>query len=581
MPDSNATASIHGSDRAVEAPATGDLARSDQSDTAASLTARRLGEDMVATGDAAAAITDVPAPSLPDPMAGTGHEIELKLLVDPDQLAGFNSAPVVTAHARNKGARKHLTSVYYDTPRRTLWKNGFTLRVRRSGSRFVQTVKAQHTDDPLKRGEWEASVASLAPDPALAAALLPEELRADLEAHRLEAVFTTDIHRHARLLDLPSATVEIAFDSGAIKADEHSEIVSEIELELKSGNPATIYEIALRLAEHGPIRPSIRSKSARGFDLVAGAAPGAEKPRKPRLDPAVSLDEAFAIILQSSLHHLLQAMPAAVDGRNPEGVHQLRVALRRLRAALHLMQPVGSSSTLDGLAADARWLAQNLSAARDLDVFLAETLPEIACACPTVAGFDALRELAERRRDLAYRKLRLALAERRSTSFVLGLGGWIATRGWRNDVSPDDLRRLAEPAIDFAGHVLSERHQKAIKRGRGFKKLPAERRHRLRLALKKLRYSIDFLLPLYGASKPAKKYARTLAGLQEHLGRYNDMAVTAGVIDTLGTTSTDAAIAAAAIAGWQAHAMAGVEGPLREAWREFTKAPTPWSPEEA
>ncbi|BAM90768.1 conserved hypothetical protein [Bradyrhizobium oligotrophicum S58] len=580
MPDSDATAAIRGSDRGVGVLDKARSANSDQTGAADTL-AQQLPEQTATQGDAAAPGTDVAAPSLPDPAAGTGHEIELKLIVAPDQLAGFNNAPIVAAHARNKGSRKHLTSVYYDTPKRTLWKNGFTLRVRQSGSRFVQTIKSQHTDDPLKRGEWEASVASLAPDAALAAALLPEELRATLADATLEMVFTTDVHRHARLLDLPGATIEIAFDSGVVKAGEHSEVVSEIELELKSGNPAAIYEIALRLAEHGPIKPSIRSKSARGFDLAAGAAPGAEKPRKPRLDPAVSLDESFAIVLRGSLQHLLQAMPAAEDGRDPEGVHQLRVALRRLRAALHLMQPLGASATLDGLEADARWLAQNLSAARDLDVFLTDTLPEIAEACTTVTGFDALRALAERQRDLAYRKLRIALADRRCASFVLGLGEWIEARGWRNDVSPDDLRRLAAPAIDFAGDVLSERHQKVLKRGRRFKKLPAERRHRLRLALKKLRYSIDFLLPLYGASKPAKKYARTLAGLQEQLGHYNDMAVTAGVIDSLGTTSTDAAVAAAAISGWHAHAMAGVEGPLREAWRAFAKAPTPWEAEDA
>lgn len=533
-----------------------------------------------AAADAGAAPLDPARPALPDP-AISGEEIELKLLVVPEQLADFNNAPIVVAHARNKGTRKHLTSVYYDTPRRQLWKNGFTLRVRQSGSRFVQTVKSQQSDDPLKRGEWEASVTSLAPDTALAAALLPEELRAAVTDSPLEPVFTADVHRHARLLDLPNATLEVAFDSGVIKAGEHSETVSEIELELKSGTPATIYEAALRLAEHGPVRPSIRSKSARGFDLAASVAPGAEKPQKLHLDPAVSLDEAFAVILRGSFHHLLQALPAAEDGRDPEGVHQMRVALRRLRAALHLMRPLGVSATLESLETDARWLAQNLSTARDLDVFLTETLPEIAEACPTVAGFDTLQSLAERQRALAYRKLRIAVADRRCAAFVLGLGALIATRGWRNDVSPDELGRLAGPALDFAGHVLAERHQTVLKRGRRFKKLPAERRHRVRLALKKLRYSIDFLLPLYGASKPARKYARTLADLQEQLGYYNDMAVTAGVIADLGTTSTDAAIAAAAITGWHAHAMAGVEQPLREAWRAFAKAPTPWGSEEA
>ncbi|MGJ4942918.1 CHAD domain-containing protein [Bradyrhizobium sp. HKCCYLS1011] len=585
MPDSDATTSVRGSAHAVPGPDhaaprhNGAMPDQDLSATAKQPAAASEAEAApVATGDAPS--TPSPATTsdvvLPNP-ATPGSEIELKLLVDPDQLADFNDAAVITAHARNKGTRKHLKSVYYDTPERTLWRNGLSLRVRQSGARFVQTVKAQRSNDPLRRGEWEASVPSLAPDLALATPLIPEELRGELQAAALETVFIAQVHRHTRLIELPSGTVEIAFDHGALTASERSAPVSEIELELKSGSPAAIYEIALRLSEHGRLRPSIRSKSARGYDLAADRPPGAEKPRKLHLDPAVSLDETFASILRGCFHHLLQAMPSAEDGRNPEGVHQLRVSLRRLRAALHLMQPVGTNGKLTSLLTDARWLAQSLSAARDWDVFLTATLPAIAEGCPTIAGFDTLRELAEKQRNLGYRKLRHALADRRCATFILGLGEWIETRGWRADVTPETLGQLAEPAIGFAGHILSERHQKVLKRGRHFKALPAEERHRVRLALKKLRYSVDFLLPFYAERKSTKKYSEKLADLQEELGHYNDMAVTAGLLSGLDLTSTDGAIAAAAIAGWQAHAMLGVEAPLRQAWRNFAKSATPWS----
>jgi CHAD domain-containing protein len=339
-----------------------------------------------------------------------------------------------------------------------------------------------------------------------------------------------------------------------------------------------IYEIARRLAEHGPLRPSIHAKSARGFDLAADRAPAAEKPRKLSLDPAVSLDESFAVVLCGCFTHLLQAIPAAEDGRDVEGVHQLRVALRRLRAALQLMHTVGAWSRLESLRADARWLAQNLSAARDWDVFQTETLPVVAKACPSLGGFAALGEIAERHRTTAYRRIRAALSDRRATSFLLGLGEWVETRGWRSDVSPETLGQLARPAMDFAAAVLQARHAKVQKRGRHFKSLTSEQRHRLRLALKKLRYSVDFLLPLYGERKPVKKYARRLARLQQQLGCYNDMATTTRLLEGLGTDSTDGAIAAAAITGWQAHAMNGVEAPLRKAWRGFVETTPPWAP---
>src|ERR1700744_363666 len=237
-------------------------------------------------GDSAAAITVTPDTAAPQPQGpaaseiapvqeppqgeaavvgapvAPASEIELKLLVDADRLTSFNNAPVIASNARNKGTRKHLKSVYYDTPKRTLWRNGLTLRVRHSGTRYTQKVKAELEDDPFRRGEWEAHVASMTPDLALAMPFIPEKLRADVGAQGLEAVFSTDIKRHQRVVDLPSGTIEVAFDNGVLKAGDRSMPVSEIELELKGGSVGAVHELALRLAEHGQVRPSIRSKSA-------------------------------------------------------------------------------------------------------------------------------------------------------------------------------------------------------------------------------------------------------------------------------------------------------------------------------
>src|SRR6202000_741923 len=66
---------------------------------------------------------------------------------------------------------------YYDTPKRTLWRNGLSLRVRHSGARYTQTVKAEIEDDPFRRGEWEAHVPSMAADVTLAMPFIPAQLR--------------------------------------------------------------------------------------------------------------------------------------------------------------------------------------------------------------------------------------------------------------------------------------------------------------------------------------------------------------------------------------------------------------------
>ncbi|TYL84875.1 CYTH and CHAD domain-containing protein [Bradyrhizobium cytisi] len=559
-------------------PAIGKAPGSVLPDNASSHTESLHTESLLAglSGDEARAKT--PA-SEPPPSRDAGPpttEIELKLIVAPDRLAGFNDAPIIATNMRNKGTRKHLKAVYYDTPKRALRRDGFSFRVRQSGARFTQTVKAEFGNDPLRRGEWEAAVPSMAPDIALVMPLVSDKLRADLERHPVEAVFSSDVHRHQRLVDLPSGTIEVAFDQGYLTSGDRSLPVSEIELELKSGSPSAIWELALRLAEHGSVKPSIRTKSARGFDLAADTPPRAPKPPKLRLDPSTSLDEAFSEILRSCLLHLLQSLPAAEDGRDPEGMHQLRVALRRLRSALDLMRSVVSLNKLDLLRAEAKWLAGSLSGARDWDVFRQDTLRTVADGCPSVAGFDMLGELADERRAACYDKARLALADRRCQYFVIRLGAWIEARGWRIEVAPEGLAQLAEPAINFARNILSAQHAKVLKRGRRFKSLPMEERHRVRLAAKKLRYIADFLLPLCGQRKSARRFARRLADLQQELGVYNDMATTTSLLADVDATSTGG-MAAAAIAGWQAHAMVGIEARLLKAWSEFTGAKVPWS----
>lgn len=512
---------------------------------------------------------------------GRGSEIELKLLVAHDDLAAFRDAPVIADNTRNRGARRHLRSVYYDTANRRLRKAGLSLRVRQSGSRFTQTVKTGPTSDALRRGEWEASVPTGSPDLELALPFLPEKLRSRLSPEDLEPVFATDIHRLSRLVRLPSGSVEVSFDHGVLRAGDRTLPVDEIELELKDGTAQTLYDLALRLMEHGPVRPSVRAKSDRGFDLADDNSPEAPKPDRPVLDPEAPVDEAFAAILRNALLHLLRSLPAAEDGRNPEGVHQARVALRRLRSAFGLMRSVAGSAALDAFAAEAKRLADSLGGARDCDIFVEDILSSIAAALPELDGFAGLRRLAEARRSDGYAAARAAIADQRTSRFILELGAWIEERGWRSEISPDALGVLGDPAIGFAGRTLAELYLKVLKRGRHFNGMTPEERHRLRIAVKKLRYATDFLLPLYGSRKPAKRFAAELAHLQEELGRYNDMATTRTIVSGFAGDPAGRSPAAGAVIGWQAQALAAAEPGLRSAWKAFRKARPPWPAAEA
>jgi CHAD domain-containing protein len=118
-----------------------------------------------------------------------------------------------------------------------------------------------------------------------------------------------------------------------------------------------------------------------------------------------------------------------------------------------------------------------------------------------------------------------------------------------------------------------------LERGRHFDSLAPDARHELRLAVKKLRYVSDFLLPLCAGGKRARRYAKALSALQEGLGRYNDVAVTAALLDRLAVPETPAAghEACGAIRGWQARDLADMEAGLRTLWGAFRAAGRPWS----
>jgi len=535
---------------------------------------RAPAESQISTAeDSAEASADAPPALAPIP---AGVEIELKLVTDREHLADLQRAPVIEAYARNRGVHRHLLAIYYDTPGRRLHKAGFVLRVRRSGSRFTQTVKTEGSGDGLRRGEWETPVPDMSPDLRLALPLLPEKLARKVAADTLVPVFSTDVHRLVRRVLLPSGEVEVAFDHGLLTAGARTAPLCEIELELKGGAPQTLHELGLRLLEYGALRPSLITKAARGFALADDPAPVVPKPALIPLDPDAPLDEALAVILQGALHHLLRALPVAEDGRNPEGIHQARVALRRLRSMFGLMRPVAGSPVIAGFGAEAKRLAASLGTARDCDVFVEDTLGSVAAALPGLDGFDGLRQAAETRRSEGYAAAREALADQRTSRFVLALGGFIEGRGWRNDVSPDVLWRLSDPVIAFADRTLSALHAKVLKRGKHFKSMAPEARHELRIAVKKLRYAMDFLLPVYRDSKTTKRFAKALSRLQEQLGRYNDMATTRKIVAGFGDNPAAHSQAAGAVIGWQAQGLAAAEPGLRKAWSDFAEARPPW-----
>lgn len=510
-------------------------------------------------------------------MEARPREIELKLLAPPGILDQLRDAPIIVQHARNKGVVRHLEAVYFDTADRRLGAQGSSLRVRRNGKRCIQTIKLR-SDGQLSRPEWETPVAAMVPE----LGLFPlAEIGPPFETLAIDAlspIFTTRVRRQARTIVLPGATIEVAFDEGTVEAGQGTAPLYEIELELKAGDIGALYDFGLALLELAPLRVGTQSKAERGYALASHSQPAAERAKPSGVTRQDSVDAAIGKLLISCHSHMAANAAAAERGDTPDGVHQMRVALRRMRTALSLIHREIPAPCLKSLAGDAKFLASALGDARNWDVFRTSTVQDIANA--SLPGFDAavLREAAEPFRQKSYDAVRDALAAAQTNRFVLSMGRILSRRAWRNDIGSDTLTILTEPVANLASRALNRLHRKALKQGNDFRALQPEARHDLRLTLKKLRYATEFFLPLYDERRRSEAYLKRLAQLQDALGVDNDVSTTAHLLQAIGTSSRSPEVhrALGLVAGWQGRDRLEAMKSLNDRWKAFRNIDPFW-----
>lgn len=511
---------------------------------------------------------------------GAEQEVEIKLQAPHDTLKALFEADI-GGTATQVGRGRKLTSVYFDTADRRLLAKRFSFRVRRTSDRFIQTVK--HDVPGPERLEAEMTVPALAPQ---LDALADHPVRPRLGVlfqEELKPVFATDVLRRTRKVTLDDglgrlSEVELALDSGKISHNGRSEPISELEVELKSGDKSAVFEVAHLLSLKAPARLETRSKARRGYALADGIRPAPEKAAKAKLERDVPLGEALGRVFDNCFAHWWANHEAAFDGADTEGVHQLRVAIRRLRSVLTVFGPLLAPNRLAWLKTEARWVIQSLGPARNLDVFVTEMLPPVSDGRPNDPAISALRSVLEDQRNVAYTEVRDTLSSQRYTQFVLALGHWIASRGWYADANVDTHRKLGQPLGPFADAVLAKRHKVVKKRGRGFDELDAPAKHEVRIALKKLRYTLDFFRDLYPEAH-AKGYLKHLSQLQDAFGHMNDMATADELLQQVAGDAGEPRIAQATglVLGWYAHAQHSADEALSEGWSKFKGDKPFWS----
>jgi inorganic triphosphatase YgiF len=515
-----------------------------------------------------------PPAAKPD-SANAAREIELKFTLGATGFAAALDSGLLR-HEGPKSPAKKLVSVYYDTPDWDLLRRKIALRVRRCGRALpVMTLKwsPENGEGVFSRGEVEHTVRTIEPDLSLFSGAAGDNLRALVGAKPLAPKYETRIHRTTRLVSAGAAVIEAAFDEGEIVAGAASAPVRELELELKSGSEADFYAFAGRLGQALPLRLDAVSKAERASRLALGTRPEPVKAKIAGLPGDLNLDAAIGQVILATRDHFLVNWASLRESDAPESIHQMRVALRRLRAALAMFKRAIPCPEFEQFRARAKALATAFGPARDCDALrdLVENGP--MPHFPDSAGFRALLDALEQRRLEAYAEARKLIESAEPTLFVLDLGGLVARRGWRNALTAEDLSRLTEPVGLFAAEALERLHQRALKRGRKLTSLPDEQRHECRIALKNLRYAAEFFSGAFDA-EAAADFIRATANLQGLLGAHNDVATAEHFLK--GSHDEQATRAAGVVLGWYAREALTADEHLAKAWKAFKQAEPFW-----
>lgn len=451
------------------------------------------------------------------------EEIELKLRLPPGAVKGLLAHPLLQDA---KAKRQRFHNVYFDTPDLTLKQEHIALRHRRERQRLLQTVKSGDSvsGSLADRGEWEGPIEPGHFDFSL---IDDETIRQRLENARnhLKPVFTTDFSRTAWQLGSGSGTlVELALDRGTIESQGRRARICELELELQEGQVSVLFDLARQLQQTLPLHPSVASKDERGFALWLDQTPQPVKGKLPVLTPDLPPTQAFCIIVLSCLKHLQHNEEGMLSSDHPEHIHQMRVALRRLRSALKLFKPVLPPGFIDRWDSPWRDLGGLLGQARNWDMFATQMLTPLAAAFPGHSEIRLLTRASERQRS-AYRKaVRSAITADAYSRLILDFTGELYSPPFVADKDSPLAGNGERKLGDFAVRRLARQAKPTTALARRIQELDAAERHRMRIAFKKLRYAVEFFAPLLSARR-LKPYRKELEHLQDALGELNDLAV--------------------------------------------------------
>lgn len=499
-------------------------------------------------------------------------EVEIKL-----ELPGELKKLPRSSNDNDPAQSEDLTSVYFDTDELKLRKHGVTLRVRRIGDRYVQTIKASN-GGLFERGEWEIEVPGDRPDLEAARETALQPFIDENIQNELRPVFETRVRRSTYPLKTKDYEITLSVDHGSIDTGKNTIAFDEAELELKRGSKAHLFRIARSLSRSSHADLAVKSKSQRGYELLDGYKDAAEKTGSVAIEAGMTTAEAFRLVGSACLKQIV-ANRSSVLASDAEGIHQMRIGLRRLRTAMSLFAGIIPGTKTDDIKVELKWLTAELSPSRELGVFLAEVVHPLEGSAHSVELQPLTGELAKRR-DAALERAKAAVRSQRFRNLTLDVAEWLEIGRWRR---PQDMLlrvRCEEPVETTVIAQLNRRWRKIRKRGRRLLELDARQRHKLRIQAKKIRYASEFFEGLFPEKKMRKRRQKFLAAvkdIQDCLGDLNDISVHITRSKEIVAEMSDVTFAAGLVIGYEEAREKAVLAAAARAHKTFSKVQPYWA----
>ncbi|WP_353571582.1 CHAD domain-containing protein [Candidatus Albibeggiatoa sp. nov. BB20] len=503
------------------------------------------------------------------------NETELKLRIAPEHASDFAQLPSLQAATQYEP--KSLYNTYFDTPEHDFLQARIGLRVRHIGDKRIQTLKTAGTScgGLHQRQEWETTIDSDTPNySVLPQKILPKWCRDKEQRQSIQPVFATDFTRTQWDVSFDDGSlVEVVLDQGEVRANEHRLPLNEVELELKAGSPVKLYQLALDFQQSIPLTLENHSKAARGYGLHHSQPLQYHKAGKLGLKVDLTAEQSFEQICWHCTAHLQANEDMVLYGRDVEGVHQMRIALRRLRSAFSLYKTLLPANTNKWLRDEIKWISNVLGVARDWDVFALtlQTAQKVNSHQP-----EQLNPILKKVRALqkhAYINVREAMRSPRYTCLLLTLGQWLTAQTWRENANKKICSKLEQPIQAFTSKTLQKQYERICKKGKNLEKLEPEAQHKMRIMVKKLSCGLRFFAELY-PNRTTKPFMKALSSLQNSLGILNDISASGLLIAQLELADNEPT--RHFLAGWYAHLYQTHLTNIANEWDNFTKQETFW-----